>query len=70
MTIMLETVVDIMTSRSAEVDGNTAASLYSKSGVSIVINPSMIRPRTDDDGNSLDVIDGSVSIGIQRRRLT
>ena len=54
----------VMTSRNAEVNGNTAASFCSKSGLSIVINPLMGRPRFDDDGDSLDVIDGSVSIGI------
>ena len=58
MTMVLETVVDVMTSGSAEKDGNTAASLYSKSGVSVVINPSMMRPRTDHDGGRLNVIDG------------
>ena len=53
-----------MTSRNAEVNGNTAASFYSKSGLLVVINPLIRRPRFDDDGDSLNVIDGSVSIGI------
>ena len=53
-----------LTSRNAEVSGNTAVSFCSNSGLSIVINPLMGRPRFDDDGDSLDVIDSSVSIGI------
>ena len=53
-----------LTSRRAEVSGDTTVSFCSNKELSIVIIPLMGRPRFDDDGNSLDVIDGSVSIGI------
>ena len=53
-----------LTSRNAEVSGNTAVSFCSKSGLSIVIIPLMGRPRFDDNSDSLDGIDGCVSIRI------